>query len=328
MSKKIQAIDLDHSNLSLSTKYISDYMQKRLISNFIEANKLICFYAKAGNGKSITALFLAVYLLKIGAVKKVYYIDADNGIGTLKNRGLDRILAEYPNLTYISFSKKVKEKDLDTRSIIFTLSKFANDEHKDALIVFDSMRNFIKGSMSLDEVVMPYLTAMQEMRNYYAGVWFLHHQNKQSFSDKDNKEHKGSTAFIDSSDEAYYVKKRERNGSQLIVTLEPQKGRDDTAPQAVILDTAELSVSLGDFYLYDLNDEQKQALEYTKEIIAKNPSGINLQNLTNEIKRLAKIDETQVCGAKAIKFLLKRFDGRFYTIETSNQHNQTIFKML
>jgi hypothetical protein len=87
------------------------------------------------------------------------------------------------------------------------------------------MRNFIKGSMCLDEVVIPYLTAMQEMQDYYAGVWFLHHQNKQSFGDKGNKECKGSTAFLDSSDEAYFVKKRERNDSRLIVTLEPQKGR-------------------------------------------------------------------------------------------------------
>ena len=55
-------------------------------------------------------------------------------------------------------------------------------------------------------------------------------------------------------------KKRERNDSRLIVTLEPQKGRDDTQPQAVILDTASLSVEFSDFFLYDLNDEKKQAL--------------------------------------------------------------------
>lgn len=306
MKKLIQAIDLSKSNLSLDKNYIANYIQRWLISNFIEANKLICFYAKAGNGKSITTLFLALYLLKINAVKKVYYIDADNGIGTLKNRGLDRILDEYKSrLEYISFSKKIKDKDLDTKSLIFTLSKFANDEHKDTLIIFDSMRNFIKGSMCLDEVATPYLAAMQEMRDYYAGVWFLHHQNKQSFGDKDNKEYKGSTTFLDSLDEAYFVKKRERNDSRLIVTLEPQKGRDDTQSQAVILDTASLSVEFSDFFLYDLNDEKKQALDYAKEIIVKNPSGINMQNLTTEIKRIVKIDETQVCGTKAIKRAFK-----------------------
>ena len=87
-------------------------------------------------------------------------------------------------------------------------------------------------------------------------------------------------------------------------------------------------MEFSDFFLYDLNDEKKQALDYAKEIIAKNPSGINMQNLTTEIKRIAKIDETQVCGTKAIRELLKKFDGRFYITENNATHNQIIFKPL
>jgi hypothetical protein len=53
-----------------------------------------------------------------------------------------------------------------------------------------------------------------------------------------------------------------------------------------------------------------------------------MQNLTTEIKRIAKIDETQVCGTKAIRELLKKFDGRFYITENNATHNQIIFKPL
>lgn len=52
---------------------------------------------------------------------------------------------------------------------------------------------------------------MQNMRDYYAGVWFLNHQNKQDFTGENNKAYKGATAFFDSCDEAYFVKKKKEN---------------------------------------------------------------------------------------------------------------------
>ncbi|MSN96330.1 hypothetical protein F1B92_03850 [Campylobacter sp. FMV-PI01] len=70
----------------------------------------------------------------------------------------------------------------------------------------------------------------------------------------------------------------------LIVTLEPMKQRDDTQPQAIIINTANLSLKFDDFMLYAMNDKQFQVLEYTKEIIKDNPNGINLKNLTTEIR--------------------------------------------
>lgn len=50
--------------------------------------------------------------------------------------------------------------------------------------------------MSYDEVVMPTLDALQNMRDYYAGVWFLNHQNKQDFTGENNKAYNGATAFL------------------------------------------------------------------------------------------------------------------------------------
>ena len=137
--------------------------------------------------------------------------------------------------------------------------------------------------MSYDEFVMPTLDAMQNMCDYYAEVWFLNHQNKQDLTGENNKTYKGATAFFDSCDEAYFVKKRKE--SRLIVTLEPMKQRDDTKPQALIIDMANLSLEFDDYMLYAMNDKQSQALEYAKDIIKENPSGISRNNLINEIKR-------------------------------------------
>ncbi len=125
-----------------------------------------------GSGKSLTALYLAVHMLENQAIKKVIYVDMDNGLGTLKNRGIEQILIKYEGrLKYISSAKKIK-RDFDPKALIFGLSALADESQKDTLIIFDSIRNFISGSMSYDEVVMPTLDALQNMRDYYAGYGF------------------------------------------------------------------------------------------------------------------------------------------------------------
>jgi hypothetical protein len=179
--------------------------------------------------------------------------------------------------------------------------------------------------MSYDEAVMPTLDALQNMRDYYAGVWFLNHQNKQDFTGENNKAYKGATAFFDSCDEAYFVKKRERKESRLIVTLEPMKQRDDTRPQAVVIDTVNLTLEFDDYMLYAMNDKQSQALEYAKGIIKENPNGINRNNLIKEIIKRAKYDETGVNGSNALRKFLPEFDGKFFKITNRNDRNALIF---
>lgn len=308
----------------LTPEMLRDYNPKWLIKGFVESNKLISLYAMPGSGKSLTALYLAVYMLDSSVINKVIYVDMDNGLGTLKSRGVEQILQKYgEKLKYISSAVKSKNPT-DQTQLIFALSALADESCKDTLIIFDSIRNFIKGSMSYDEVVMPTLNALQNMRDYYAGVWFLNHQNKQDFMSENNKAYKGATAFFDSCDEAYFVKKRERKENKLIVTLEPMKQRDDTEPQAVIIDTANLSLEFGDYMLYAMNEKQSTVLEYAKEIIAENPSGINLKNLVREIKDRAKFDEIEICGTNALYKLIKDFENKFYKFVRGNSHNTFI----
>lgn len=326
LNKGGEAFDIEKSNQILTPQDIENYKPKWLIKGFVETHKLISLYAMPGSGKSLTALYLATYMLDCGVINKVVYVDMDNGIGTLKSRGLEAILRKYgEKLKYISSAKKV-QKDIDPKSLIFTLSAFADDSKNDTLIIFDSIRNFINGSMSRDEEVMPILNALQNMRDYYAGVWFLNHQNKQDFMGENNKAYKGATAFFDSCDEAYFVKKRERNGNKLIVTLEPMKRRDDTEPQAVIIDTANLSLEFSDFMLYAMSEKQSAALDYAKEIIAENPSGINRNTLISEIQKRAKYDEVEIIGNNALRKFLLQFDNKFFKITSNNYpHNTTIF---
>lgn len=310
----------------LTPNQLSNYNPKWLIKGFVETNKLISLYAMPGSGKSLTALYLSVYMLESGVINKVIYVDMDNGLGTLKSRGVEQILLKYSDkLKYISSAVK-SNTPIDPTQLIFTLSTLADESCKDTLIIFDSIRNFIKGSMSYDEVVMPTLNALQNMRDYYAGVWFLNHQNKQDFMGENNKAYKGATAFFDSCDEAYFVKKRERKENRLIVTLDPMKQRDNTEPQAVIIDTANLSLEFDDYLLYSMSEKQNNAIEYAREIIAQNPSGISRNLLIETIKKRADYDEVEIIGKNVLRKFLLQFDNKFFKITSHNYpHNSITF---
>ena len=320
---------LEHSSQLVNHLDLVNYNPKWLIPSFIPKNTLISFYAMPGSGKSITAIFLAVYLLRNKIVDRVCYIDADNGFATIKNRGIEQILKDYPTFFYLNTSKNTKNLDINTKNIIYEIADNMSEKYANSLLIIDSIRNFIDGNMSHDNEVMPTLNALQIVRENSAGAWFLNHQNKQSFIDENNKSFKGATSFFDSVDELFFVQKHERKDNQLIVTLENMKQRHDTKPQALIINTATQELIFDDYFIYAMNDKQSHALEYAKEIIVKNQNGINLKNLTNEIKRMAKIDEAQVCGINALKKLLMQFDGKFYQtdIDTSS-YKQLIFKPL
>ena len=311
----------------VTAENLGKYDPKWLIKGSVERNKLISLYAMAGSGKSITALYLAVYMLEQGIISKVVYIDMDNGFSTLKKRGLDKLKAKYGDkLKYISSSVKSKTPT-DPSRLISGYSKKADESCKDTLIVFDNITNFIKGSMSYDEVVKPTLDALRNMRDFYAGVWFLNHQSKQDFNGENNKAYKGATSFFDKSDESYFVQKKERKESKLTVTLEPMKKRDDTKPLAVIIDTENLSLEFTDYLMYSMSEKQALTMEYVKEVLADKTDGINLKEFVIEIKRRAKNDRVadhEICGTRATQDLIKQFAGIFYKM-VKGEKNSLMF---
>ncbi|QQF52109.1 hypothetical protein HHI31_04445 [Campylobacter fetus subsp. venerealis] len=103
------------------------------------------------------------------------------------------------------------------------------------------------------------------------------------------------------------------------------KQRDDTEPQAVIIDTSNLSLKFDDYLLYSMNDKQTQALEYAKIIIKENPDGISRNSLINEIKKMAKYDEVEIIGSNSLRKFLLAFDGKFFKITDGNNHNALKF---
>ena len=204
-----------------------------LIEGFLAKQSLVMLYAQAGSGKSYFALYLSKFLLENGKVKQVFYLDADNGKRTLKERQIDKFI-QIPNFIYYA------ENNPNKYTIFKHLQKASDLEN--ILIVIDSVRNFIKDDFNKDNMMIKFFDELQILRDSGATIIFLHHQPKQ-IQDKNNKLYKGATTFLDSIDEGYFLHKIDiKEYEEFVILVEPQKRRDATNPHAFKINTLNLNV--------------------------------------------------------------------------------------
>ena len=219
--------------LEATSEMINNTKDEWIIPNFLAPQTITMIYASAGAGKSLFTLYLAKFLLQENKFSQIHYLDADNSPRVLKDRNLNQILDSFKDSFHYYFIDKPKNGD-----ILTNLSK--SNDLDGVLIIIDSIRNFINVDFTKDDKITSFLDKLQKLRNLGATIIFLHHQPKQS-DDENNKAYKGSTAFMDSVDEGYYlslIKEHSILGlSELFFTLEPQKFRFDMAVSNFIINT-------------------------------------------------------------------------------------------
>lgn len=291
-----------------------------LIDGFLRKKSLVMLYAKPGSKKSFFLLGLTNYLTLNNKIKHVVYVDGDNTDETLEERELSNMLENFEkenkNYRYI-----FADKDRET---YFQEVNNAEKNFENQMYIIDSARNFIKGDMMKDKDVMPFLQTLQEMRDKGATIIFIHHQPKPQGEEND-KRYKGSTAFLDSVDEAYFVKDIKDNKAikdlkenDVALSLEPQKSRDKTELQTVILNTCSKTLKFLDIKIQALTNKQKVSLFKCLEIIrdARN-EGISRGDLVKMLERISDGQEL-ICNSglkstKSLWELLENFNGKYFT---------------
>lgn len=285
-----------------------------LIPNFISKQSLNMIYAGAGSGKTMFALHLCNYLIKNNAkIDEILYFDADNGVDMLQNRQADKIVDDSNGkLKYIlsnSLSRFGLFKNINKKA------KFGDLKNK--LVIIDSVRNFIKGSLSKDENITKFMADLQSVRDKGATIIFLHHQPKQGM-DKNDENYKGATAFMDSVDEAYYLQNETDNAivadNTMILSLKPKKRRSHTKEAVVQIDTKNLSLEFIKDDFFGLNEKEKISLQLAKEIVDQK-SEISQSDLANAIQKLANKNYLEIVGRNTLWKLFDKFDGKLFKIK-------------
>ncbi|MBQ9293256.1 MAG: AAA family ATPase [Campylobacter sp.] len=287
-----------------------------LIPNFLLKGTLVMVYARAGSGKSWWAYCLANHILNAeNSIDEVFYLDADNGLVTLKNRGVDRLLE----------NERINYKLLNGAEHCDIFKSLKTYDFSKKLIIIDSIRDFMSHvNFNSDKEVTAYLQDLKVLRDNGATIVFLHHQQKQT-DGENNKQYKGSTAFIDSVDEAYWLDNIGEN-NKFLLYFEPQKCRDETKPKVFVLDTANFDFKIledKEVKMLGLIDIERITLELACEVINSHEK-INQGNLAKKIKALANDRAFDIVGNNSLWRLLKKFDRILFKISKGGYNRKEL----
>ncbi|MCZ6156736.1 AAA family ATPase [Campylobacter ureolyticus] len=309
---------ISKSAIKTTKKELNLFENEWVIPNFLYKNSLVMIYSSAGSGKSWFAYSLSNYILKNNSnFEEIIYLDADNGKVTLKNRNISKILDNVKFTHWLI--NGVKDYDIFNKLKSYNLSN--------RLFIIDSIRNFMSNvNFNSDKEVLAFLSDLQEMRNNGATIIFLHHQPKQ-VDGENNKLYKGSTSFIDSVDEAYWLNNISDKTQNFILCLEPQKRRDETKINCFELNANELNLTIKDeknIKILNLNQKEKITIDLVCEIINLQKE-INQSNLSKKLNQLANERAYDIIGKNSLWRLLDDFNNILFKITKDSHKNQKIF---
>ena len=250
-----------------------------LIPNFLVANSLNVFFAKAGQGKSFLMLSLALTLIRSKKIEQCLYIDMDNSKSALKNRGVDNFIVQHPELVYVHSSKFTDSPRTLLDKLSFdTKQNIEKDIFKGTLFIFDSIRDFIDGDMNSDRDIIKLMQKLKDLREAGGTVIYLHHTTKIS----DGVQFKGSTSFIDSVDVAYSLSST-RNLNKLTYQLTVHKDRLSVEDCAFELDTQTMILESENLQIASMSENEASFAKEVQAFLKFYPEGIKQSELLTNV---------------------------------------------
>ncbi|EEF78387.1 AAA family ATPase [Methylophaga thiooxydans] len=233
-----------------------------LYPNFLPKKQITMIYADGGMGKSWLLFGLAKYATEHNSgseqgAMNVLYIDVDNPISVLKERGIEHKLIEAcPNLTYSHRSKFNGEPlelldELENRAY--------GNAFKNMLLMLDSLRDF--GDINNDLTAMRIGNKLKKIRDAGATIIVLHH------STKNGSNYQGSNNLRNSVDNMYRLIKADSPEGEIRWLLEVKKERAAIANIALRIEVADLFLTELDLDEVTLNDEERAFIDKVKTVL-------------------------------------------------------------
>lgn len=289
-----------------------------LIPKFLVEKSLNLIYARGGQGKSWLMLAIALKLLDELQVSECLYLDMDNSRATLKDRKMDELLEEYPNLYYIHRSS-IEGSPRDFLYNLADTSKVNSEFFEDKLVIIDSIRDFTEGKdINSDKDIIPLMNKLKDLREAGSTVIFLHHTTKEG----EGKTFKGSTSFRDSVDVAYSLSSK-RKKNILTYELEVDKDRISVENCLFELDTKEMSLTSENLLL----NASKLESEFVTEVrVFLNKEFFFGENMKEGIKQAHIIKKFKGrINEKTVRKYLHKHAGEFWDLEKKTSENNTVY---
>ena len=268
----------------------NDFNQKTefLIDDFLPKKLITMIYADGGMGKSWIAFGIAKYAAQLNM--HVIYLDYDNPINVLKDRGIEtNLINAHPNLDYSHRSKAI----LEPIAMLEAFEQMAvGDKYGNTLFILDSLRNFCE--VKSDVSAMRVSEKLMNLREAGATILVLHH------STKNGSNYEGSNNLRNSIDNMFRLIKADAPAGEIRWLLEVKKERAAITDTALSMRVDDLSLTSIDIETVKLNSEEKDFIEQVESVLAEQGSLNKTQLL--EATGHKKDDKTA-------RDRLDRFDG-------------------
>lgn len=246
----------------------NDFDQKTefLIDGFLAKHLITLVYADGGMGKSWLAMAIAKLASTTGM--ECVYLDYDNPMNVLKERGVEQKLIQACQTLHYSHRSKTKLQPFEMLCAIEERAvggRFCN-----TLFVIDSLRDF--GDVNNDAKAMVIGEKLKNIREAGATILVLHHSNK------DGKNYQGSNNIRNSIDNMYQLQKIEAPQGEIRWVLAVKKERAAIVDTALSVRVDDLSMMAIDVQAAKTSPEDQAFIADVKSAIAKQP-GINKTEL-------------------------------------------------
>lgn len=246
------AVDPDAVELMESREFYLDRTIAQRSINII--------YAPAGTGKTWLAFALSGMLSDCGL--EVIYLDRDNGIDILKDRGFDRFLQKYRDQIHYINGDMMDDADEGMNEVLAGLYENAHDKFFDKIaVVFDSLQFFLGGGMYDENKMNKFNVLCKKIRSSGGTVIVLNHALKNGISMK------GGGTLINSADEVWFARKVSGDEFEMHFIMIPEKERIGTKTAGYSIDIKTLAMTPLDPVVEGMSEEERAFVAKVRDLL-------------------------------------------------------------
>lgn len=282
-----------------------------IIRNFAMERAINTIWAPAGGGKTSFCFALAYRFATMGF--EIAYIDTDNGVDILQDRGYDKQIELIgQNFRYINADALDNPRAQVGEILERIKNRAGRESYNGCVFFFDSLKFFLNGGVYDEAKIDKFVEFAKSIRRAGGSVWILNH------SLKNGTDMKGGQSLTDAVDEQWELEGLGVDEKEAHYVLHPKKYRMKVAKVGFSVDIKSLKMREIDPVIAGMSSEERVFCDDVRSELAKHESGIS-QNLLLERLKRAKDDRA------AIGYL-KEHTGRFWVVE-NGKNRAKVYKV-
>lgn len=268
-------------------------------------------YAPAGTGKTWMSFALSGALIDLGM--EVIYLDNDNGIHLLKDRGWDRFLNRYAGRMHYVNADMLDDPEHDMKKIMSDLKANAEGSfYHNVAVVYDSLQFFLNGGMYDENKIRNFNAMCKRIRKSGGTVIVLNHSTKNGLTMK------GGGSLIDSADEVWHLRAVHSDANEKHFVMTPEKRRNGTEEAGYSVNVHTMKIGKIDAEMLNMTETEKEFVYAVISELSKLENSVSQSDLLKLIGRAP----TDKFGNE----MLRKHDGKLWV--THREGKKKMYKKM